>query len=391
MNLKELIKDLDYEVLNGDIDVDINGIQYDSRKVNSSDVFVCIPGFTVDGHNFAEKAVNSGANVIICEKDITAYKDVTIIKVKNTRKALAKVSAVYYNNPERRLKIIGVTGTNGKTTSVFMLKAILEKAGFKVGLIGTIANYIGDKKLKAERTTPESLELFKLFNDMTEAGVDYCVMEVSSHSLDLDRVYGIEFNSGIFTNLTQDHLDYHKTLENYFNSKAKLFTVSKSSIINLDDDYGVALADKTQEKLTYAIDKNADLKAENINLTSRGSTFELEYNGEKEIFNINIPGKYNIQNALGCIGSILKEGVHLKVIKEGLDSLKAVPGRCEIVTQGRNLGFEIIVDYAHTPDSLLKILKTAREFTDGRLISVFGCGGDRDNSKRHIMVGTERV
>ncbi|MEG2936307.1 MAG: UDP-N-acetylmuramoyl-L-alanyl-D-glutamate--2,6-diaminopimelate ligase, partial [Clostridium sp.] len=232
MKIVDLLAGLNYEFVSGERNIEINNPNYDSRKVQPGDVFFAITGFSTDGHKYIATAVERGAKVVVIEKDIELIEGVTYIKVDNGRRALAMASCNFYDHPSRKMKLIGITGTNGKTTSAFMIKAILEAAGYKVGLIGTIANYIGSEELHAERTTPESLELQELFNKMVEAGVDYCVMEVSSHSLDLGRVYGTNFEEGIFTNLTQDHLDFHKTFENYYKAKAKLFDISKNSIIN---------------------------------------------------------------------------------------------------------------------------------------------------------------
>ncbi|GAA0121367.1 MAG: UDP-N-acetylmuramoyl-L-alanyl-D-glutamate--2,6-diaminopimelate ligase [Clostridium argentinense] len=385
MNLNKLLKGFDFEVLNGSLNTEINSIQYDSRKINKGDIFFCIEGFNVDGHKYIKSAIDKGATVIVVQKEVEDCGDVTLIKVENTRKALAKASSNFYDNPSKRLKLIGVTGTNGKTTSTFMIKSILEQCGHKVGLIGTIANYIGDKKLHSERTTPESLELHQLFNEMVKEDVEYCIMEVSSHSLELDRVYGIEFSKGIFTNLTQDHLDFHKTFENYFNAKLKLFLNSKISIVNADDNYGEKIIDSiVGDVVTYGLESQAMLRAKNLKLHSRGIEFTLVYNGNEEDIKLSIPGKYNVYNALGCIAATIHEGASIEDIKEALKKV-AVPGRCEIVTLNHDLGYDVIVDYAHTPDGLENILNSAREFTFGRLISVFGCGGDRDKTKRPIM------
>lgn len=392
MNLKEIMKGIKYEVVKGNEDLDIEEIQYDSRKVKSRDVFVCIKGYVTDGHKYIDKACKSGASAIVISEEIGSLPDCTVIKVENTRKALAIISSNYYDNPSKKMKIIGVTGTNGKTTSTFMMKSILETAGYKVGLVGTIANYIGDKKVPSHRTTPESLELQKLFKHMVDEGVQYCVMEVSSHSLYLNRAYGIRFSEAVFTNLTRDHLDFHKTFENYYKAKLILFKNTVNSVINIDDKYGDRVyEDALGTKITYAINKRADLKADNLNIHSRGANFDVTYRDQTVHINLNIPGKYNVMNALGSAGACLCEGISLETVKKGLESMNAVPGRCEIVTKGYNLGYEIIIDYAHTPDGLENILKTAREFTTGRLISVFGCGGDRDNTKRPIMgkIGTE--
>lgn len=392
MKLKEMLKDLNYEIVKGTDEININNIQYDSRSIEKGDLFFAIQGYNTDGHKYISTAHEKGAIAIIYDKDMDNLPECTMIKVKNSRKAMAKVSSNFYGNPKDKLNIIGVTGTNGKTTSTFMIKSILEEAGFKVGLLGTIANYIGNKKIHSDRTTPESLEIHKLFKHMVDEGVDYCVMEVSSHSLYLDRVYGINFSQSIFTNLTQDHLDFHKTFENYYQAKLLLFKNSKNSIINMDDEYGKRVYDDIKgNKLTYSIEAKSNLKAENIKMHSAGVEFSINYEGKEAEINMHIPGRYNIQNALGSALACLNEGISLEVVKRGFENMSGVPGRCEIVTKKYNLGYEIIVDYAHTPDGLENILKTAREFTKGRLISVFGCGGDRDKTKRPIMgkIGTE--
>jgi UDP-N-acetylmuramoyl-L-alanyl-D-glutamate--2,6-diaminopimelate ligase len=272
-----------------------------------------------------------------------------------------------------------------------MIKSILEKAGFKVGLIGTIANYIGDRRIPSQRTTPESLELHALFNEMVAEGVNYCIMEVSSHSLALDRVYGIKFTSGIFSNLTQDHLDFHKNFEEYFNAKYRLFQNSKYSIINIDDEYGKRIFNNIDNnKITYSVEHHSDVKADHIYMHSTGVDFNIKYQGVSEKISLKIPGRYNVYNALCSAAVCFNEGVKFDEVREGLEKV-LVPGRCEIVTHNYKLGYEIIIDYAHTPDGLENILKTVREFTKGRVISVFGCGGDRDKTKRPIMgkLGTE--
>jgi len=391
MKLRSIMENIKFDIIQGSIDLDIMTIQYDSRKVKQGDVFFCVEGYNVDGHKYVQDAMNNGAVAIICQKDIDKNLNCSVIKTNDSRKALAISAANYYKNPSRNMKIIGITGTNGKTTSAFMIKSILEQKGYKVGLIGTIANYIGEKKMHTERTTPESLELHELFSEMVEAKVDYCVMEVSSHSLSLDRVYGIEFCESIFTNLTQDHLDFHITFENYFSAKLKLFDNSKKAIINTDDTYGErAYNSITGSKLSYGLGKNTDVMASDIKMHSRGSNFNLVYKNDSYEMELSIPGNYNIYNALGAIAVCLSEGIEPEVIKIALLKVQ-VPGRCELVSDTDNLGFEIILDYAHTPDGLENILRTAREFTKGKLISVFGCGGDRDKAKRPIMgrIGSE--
>ncbi len=391
MKIEEILKGSTYTVLSGDESIEINDPQYDSRKIKCEDMFFAIGGFNVDGHNFISKAIENGAKAVVVEKDVTLVEGITFIKVENGRRALAIAASNFYDNPSKKMKIIGITGTNGKTTSAFMLKGILEAKGYKVGLIGTIANYIGDKEIHTEKTTPESLELQKLFKDMVDSDIDYCVMEVSSHSLDLDRVYGIEFSQGIFTNLTQDHLDFHKTFENYFNAKSKLFKICKHSVVNVDDSYGIKLLEKINSRVTtYSIEKESDLRGIDINLESTGIIFNLKGNEKTYKVQLPIPGRYNVYNALGCIGAALDEGIDMDTIVEGLSKV-TVPGRCENLTLGMNLGFQVIRDYSHTPDSLKNILENLRELTKGKLICIFGCGGDRDRTKRPIMgeIGTE--
>lgn len=389
MILKSLLKGLDYEVIKGNEESKVQNIRYDNRKIEQGDAFVCVKGFKVDGHSFIGDAIKKGARVLIVQEEVSVQEDITIIKVKDTRKALAVMSSNYFGNPKDKLKIIGITGTNGKTTSAFIIKSILEKAGFMTGLIGTIANYIGNKKVDAVRTTPESYELHELFKNMVDAGVEYCVMEVSSHSLELDRVYGIQFEEGIFTNLTRDHLDFHKTFENYYNAKFKLFERSNHSIINLDDPYGANIVKDIEERgvktkvSTFSIEKESDFKAFEIKSHSNGSEFKVNLESIEE-FSINIPGEYNIYNSLGCIICAYNLNIPMDKIKEGLSDV-VIPGRCELVAKEKNLPYSIIIDYAHTPDGLENILSTVKAFTKNRMISVFGCGGDRDKVKRPQM------
>lgn len=389
MILKSLLKGLDYEVIKGNEESKVQNIRYDNRKIEQGDAFVCVKGFKVDGHSFIGDAIKKGAKTLIIQEDVSVQEDITIIKVRDTRKALAIMSSNYFGNPKDKLKIIGITGTNGKTTSAFIIKSILEKAGFMTGLIGTIANYIGNKKVDAVRTTPESYELHELFKNMVDARVEYCVMEVSSHSLELDRVYGVQFEEGIFTNLTRDHLDFHKTFENYYNAKFKLFERSNHSIINLDDPYGANIVKDIEERgvktkvSTFSIEKESDFKAFEIKSHSNGSEFKVNLESIEE-FSINIPGEYNIYNSLGCIICAYNLNIPMDKIKEGLSDV-VIPGRCELVAKEKNLPYSIIIDYAHTPDGLENILSTVKAFTKNRMISVFGCGGDRDKVKRPQM------
>lgn len=393
MKLLELLDGVKYKLVKGDLDKEIVNIQYDSRKVNSNDIFVCLSGFEVDGHEFANRAIEAGASVLICEKDLnfnSISDEVTVIRVEEGRKALAILSANYYGHPTKNLKLIGVTGTNGKTTSVYILKSILEKAGEKVGLIGTIANYIGDEKIKSERTTPESLELQKLFKEMVDKGCTYCVMEVSSHSLELDRVYGCSFEIGIFTNLTRDHLDFHGTFDNYYNAKFKLFERSRTSVVNIDDNYGYRVINdlnKLSKKIvTYSIKDSSDFKAYDINLEEKDIIFKVNETEYKSV----LPGQYNVYNALGVISAVKTLGIGDEAIKSGLLDV-TVPGRCERIGNKYDVPYEIIIDFAHTPDGLKNILETLRVSTKNRLIAVYGSGGDRDKVKRAELgrVGSE--
>ena len=385
MKVKNLLCNIEYKLLQGSVDTEIKKVEYDSRKVSENDAFLCITGFKTDGHKYALNAVKSGASVIFCEKEIEGIdENVTVIKFENTRKALAHIAAEFYGRPSERMNVVGVTGTNGKTTTTFLIKSVLDKIGHKTGIIGTIENRIGDEIIPTERTTPESLELQELFKRMADEGCKDVVMEVSSHALDLHRVDEIRYNIGIFTNLTQDHLDYHITMENYKIAKSLLFERCLSSVINIDDEAGDFMVSKSKGRvITFAIDKKADLQAENIHISADGVKFTLDYEGKEYPVSLNTPGKFSIYNALGAIGACILMGIDMNTIIEGLSENKGVSGRFQTVRSKR--GFNAIVDYAHTPDGLENILKTAKEFVKGRIITVFGCGGDRDRTKRPIM------
>lgn len=389
MNLRYVLNGMNYTVIQGNDDIDFSKINYDSRKVKQSDIFVCIKGYETDGHNYINKALENGAKIIVVQDDVKIdNSEVTIVKTEDTRRALALMGSNYYGNPSEKMKIIGVTGTNGKTTTAFMIKDILESSGKKVGLIGTIANYIGNEKLHTERTTPESLELQELFAEMIDKGVEYCVMEVSSHSLALDRVYGVNFDIGIFTNLTRDHLDFHKTFENYYEAKFKLFEKCSIRIVNIDDNYGKQVIKdleelKAENIYSFSVKEESDFRAFDEEMGNKDIKFKINL-VKPEQFTLGIPGEYNIYNALGAIGACYKLGISIEHIREGIEKV-VVPGRCERVAREYNLPYDIIIDYAHTPDGLENILKTTKEFTEGRLISVFGCGGDRDKVKRPEM------
>lgn len=373
--------------------IEVVDITRDTRQVKKGSLFIAVIGAKVDGHDLINEAIKKGANVIIHSKDINDIKDnVAYIKVKDTRECMAIIAKTFFNIKDNDLIFLGVTGTNGKTTSTYMMKHILEHAKNKVGLIGTIANYIGEKMIPTNMTTPEAIELFRLIKDMKEFGCKYCLMEVSSHASAMGRVEGLNFSRGMFTNLTQDHMDYHKTFENYYNAKFKFIKGSESTVINTDDKYGKKMLDTLYETTkdnnivtSYGIN-DGYVRAKNLDLQSNGSSFDL-YIGEEFKGNVklHIPGLYNIYNALGVIGMlVVGKFVTVKEAIEGFDTMKAVAGRCERVYHDK-MKCTVVVDYAHTPDGLENILKTMKEVVKGKLITVFGCGGDRDKTKRPLM------
>ena len=397
MLLSEILRNsnLDYTATN-EIDytkIDVIDITRDTRQVIEGSLFIAVIGLKVDGHDLINDAIEKGAKVIVHSKDISEIKEgVAYIRVSDTRECMAIIAKTFFNIQDSDLIFLGVTGTNGKTTSTYMMKHILEHAGNKVGLIGTIANYIGDKMIPTSMTTPEAIELFRLIKDMREAGCKYCLMEVSSHASAMGRVEGLNFSRGMFTNLTQDHMDYHKTFENYYNAKFKFIKGAKSTVINCDDQYGKKMLDTLHENskydevvTSYGVD-NGFVRAKNLDLQANGSTFDL-YIGEefKGRVKLHIAGLYNIYNALGVIGMLVVGGyVAVEEVIEAFDTMKAVAGRCERVYHDK-MECTVVVDYAHTPDALENILKTMKEVTKDKIITVFGCGGDRDKTKRPIM------
>ncbi|MBE7036094.1 MAG: UDP-N-acetylmuramoyl-L-alanyl-D-glutamate--2,6-diaminopimelate ligase [Ruminococcaceae bacterium] len=363
--------------------IDITGIAYDSRKISPGDLFVCIKGYQTDGHLYIENAIQNGAAAILVQDEV-APLSVPCLRAENTRKALAQIAANFYDHPERKLKTVAVTGTNGKTTVTTLIKSILEFAGKSVGLIGTNANMIRNTVLPTAHTTPESLDLFALFAQMVEEGLEYVVMEVSSHSLFLHRVYGIPFTVATFTNLTQDHLDFHETMENYFLAKKILFTMCDVAIINVDDSYGRRIMDDIGcPMVTYGVDNDATFKAESYRISSRGVIFDLIANETTLPIRLGIPGKFSIYNCLAAFATCTVLGIEPQKIADALLIAKGVPGRAESVYTGTD--YTVLIDYAHTPDGLENIIKTVKEFAQGRVVTLFGCGGDRDPVKRPIM------
>lgn len=392
MELKRILVGLENLKVKGNLDTEIKGIAKSSNEVKEGYLFVAIKGFTVDGHNFIEDAIKNGATAVMVEegcdlKSIKFKEDTIIIMAKSTREGLAIVSSNFYNNPSTKFKLIGVTGTKGKTTTTYMIKEILEKAGQKVGLIGTIATYINGKKIKdSERTTPESLELQQLFAQMVEEGVETVVMEVSSQSLKLNRVAGCNFDIVIFTNFSEDHISpkEHPDMEDYFNSKLKLFEMCKTGIVNTDDLHGAKIPRLFPESniTTYGIDNFANVLAKDITITNSYVDFKVKIKDRNERVKTGIPGRFSVYNSLAAICVAQKFGIDPEIVKQALLEVR-VPGRSEMVDN--KLELPIMIDYAHSPESLQNILYATKSYTRGRVISVFGCGGDRDSSKRPIM------
>ena len=392
MNLKNMLVGLEGLKVKGNLDTEITGVESNSKNVKEGFLFVAIKGFSTDGHEFIQKAIENGAKAIIVQEDcdlniLKSLKDTVIIMAKDTREALAIVSANFYDNPSKKFKLIGVTGTKGKTTTTFMIKEILEKAGKNVGLIGTIAIYINGKKMKdSDRTTPESLELQQIFSKMVEQGVEVVVMEVSSQSLKLHRVDGCDFDYVLFTNFSEDHIspNEHPNMKDYFESKLKLFKMCKNGIVNTDDLHGAKIPGMFPENniVTYGIDNYANVLAKDITITNSYVDFKVKITDRNERVKTGIPGRFSVYNSLAAICVAQKFGISPEVIKEALAEVR-VPGRSELVDNKKEI--PIMIDYAHSPESLENILQAVKSYTRGKVISVFGCGGDRDSGKRPIM------
>ena len=384
MKLKELLKGLEILDTNVDVELEIADVSYDSRQTKPGDLFVAMIGFATDGHAYIEKAMSAGAAAVLCQNLPAA--EVPYVQVADSRRALAVVGANFYGHPADAMTMVAVTGTNGKTSSTYLLKFILEQvAGAKVGLIGTNQNMIGDEVIPTERTTPESFEVQKLFAQMRDAGCTHVVMEVSSHALALDRVYGVPYAVGIFTNLTQDHLDFHETMEAYCDAKAILFRNCGIGVCNADDSWTERLlADATCKKFFYAEDANADLRAEDIVLEADHVAFTAVTAEERVPVRVNIPGGFMVYNTLDVLGAALALGISLEKSAEALASVASVKGRVEVVsTPGKD--YTVLIDYAHSPDGMVNVLSSVKGFAKGRTIALFGCGGDRDRTKRPKM------
>ena len=377
MKLKDIVKNLTIISSHADMDMEISGICYDSRLARPGDLFVAVKGFESDGHKFIPKALANGASAVLCED--LSQGNYPYIQTDDCRLGLALASREFFGNPASEMTLIGITGTNGKTTSSYIMKHLLESAqGAKVGLIGTNGNMIGDEFIHSERTTPESYELHKLFRQMADAGCTHVIMEVSSHSLILERVAGINFDIAVYTNLTQDHLDFHGSMEAYADAKRKLFSMCKVGCFNLDDPWAAYMMEGAScTIMTFSAELNdADLAAKDIRLSASGVRFAAVGKDGLSLVKLGIPGMFSVHNALGVMSAGLALGVSLDKCAEALASASGVKGRVEVVpTDG---DYSILIDYAHTPDALENVLKTLQPVTKGRLIALFGCGGDRD-------------
>ena len=384
MKLRELLNGVPVASCAVDLEMEITGVSYDSRATQPGDLFVAMTGYATDGHKYIATALEKGAAAVLCQN--LPEGDGPYIRTEDSRRALAVIGGNWFGHPAEEMTMIAVTGTCGKTTTTYLLKAILEQArGVKVGLIGTNQNMIGSDVIPTERTTPESFEVQKLFREMADAGCTHVVMETSSHALYLDRVYGVRYDVGIFTNLTQDHLDFHKTMENYCDAKAILFRNCVTGVVNADDPWTPRLLkDADCKVMTYAEQADADLRAENIVLSAGGIAFDAVSGAERAPIRVNIPGGFMVYNTLDVLGAALALGISLEESAVVLAKVPHVKGRVEIVpTPGKD--YTILIDYAHTPDSMVNVLQTVKEFAKGRTVAVFGCGGDRDKTKRPPM------
>ena len=384
MKLKELLKGIDVIAATADLEMEIPHVRYDSRAVEAGDLFVAVTGYAVDGHKFIPSVMKKGAAAVICEREPEG--EIPYVLVEDSRRCLAALGANFCGRPAEKMTMVAVTGTNGKTSTTYLLKAILEQArGAKVGLIGTNQNMIGDTVIPTERTTPGPFEAQELFGEMYAAGCTHVVMETSSHALVQGRIHGVHYDIGIFTNLTQDHLDYHHTMEEYCDAKAILFRNCRLGVVNADDSWTPRLLkDATCEVLSYARNAEADLRAEEITLAADHISFTAVTKEERVPIRVNIPGGFMVYNTLDVLGAALGLGISLEESAKVLATVPPVKGRVEVVpTPGKD--YTILIDYAHTSDSLENVLSTVKGFAKGRTVALFGCGGDRDRTKRPLM------
>lgn len=389
MIVKNLLKDIKYCVLQGTDNTEIGSITWDSRKAREGSLFICVKGKNVDRHEFAADAVKAGANVLIIEHEVSDIpKKVSVIQVNNTKEVMARIASIYYGEPSEYMNLIGITGTNGKTSVSWFIARILEVSGRKTGIIGTIENRAGNTIMKVEKlnpTTPDSIELQATLREMKEAGVTDVAMEVTSSALENHRVDHCNFDIDVFTNLTQDHLDEHGTMENYKNAKLKLFKLCRRGVVNADEPVHSEIINNSSCEciLSYGINNAADFMAEDIEYTISGVYFTLNHHGFRSRIHLKVPGKFSVYNALAAMAACYLSGLTLEQIIKGIGSVEGVKGRFEAIPNSK--GCLVIVDYAHTPDGLTNILSSAREIAKKRIITVFGCGGDRDTGKRPLM------
>ncbi|WP_424768287.1 UDP-N-acetylmuramoyl-L-alanyl-D-glutamate--2,6-diaminopimelate ligase [Paenibacillus sp. sgz302251] len=395
MRLREVAELLITSRLIGDGETELTGIETDSRSIVKGQLFICLRGHTVDGHQFAPEAVGAGAVALIAERELAL--EVPQLIVRDCRLAMAVLANFFYKHPSRTIKLIGVTGTNGKTTTTYLIEQVLNDQRRPTGVIGTIELRYAGQSFPMSSTTPQTLQLQRYLSEMRDAGIAYCAMEVSSHALKQGRVKGCRFRTAVFTNLTQDHLDYHETMSRYAAVKGLFFSRLGNvyaeeeqdrsyAVLNADDPVSQEYAELTAaEVVTYGIDNDADVRASNIRITAKGTSFEVStFRGSAEV-SLQMAGKFNVYNALAAISAVLIEGVELRLIAASLKAIPGVPGRVEAVNAGQN--FAVIVDYAHTPDGLENVLRAVREFVEKKIICVFGCGGNRDRTKRPLMGG----
>src|SRR5213082_1112821 len=393
MQLKVLAGAITPRRVSGSLDREVESIAYHSRRVQRNTLFVAIRGEKSDGHQFVDQAIELGASVIVAEREISSPR-ATCLVVENTRNALADLSANFYGHPARKLRLAAVTGTNGKTTTTFLIKHICEKAGLRSGLIGTVQYEIGERVIPATRTTPEALDVQELLAQIVNASCRVAAMEVSSHALAQERTRGIEWDVAVFTNLTQDHLDFHGTMENYFEAKMKLFAdlaeqtgkTKPVAVINIDDRYGAQLVDRLDKKIsmiTYGVSARADFRASNYHAEFAGTSYQLDAHGKSYLVRVPLIGRFNVANSMAALAAASSVGIGLREAILSLSRSPQVPGRLEAVPAKRQ--FQVFVYYAHTDDALLNVLKTLRELEPRKLLVVFGCGGNRDRQKRPLM------
>ena len=363
-------------------DIEVTNLAYDNRAVEPGALFFCVPGFTRDGHDYAPDAIGRGAVALVVERAL--HLGVPEIRVASVREAMAPAAAAFYGDPTGVLQVTGVTGTNGKTTTAFLIRELLEAAGLQTGLLGTVKSVIGGDEREVQRTTPEAIDLQRTFREMLDAGDRACSIEVSSHALELHRADAVHFAAAIFTNLTQDHLDFHETMEDYFRAKQRLFETGPGvAVINVDDPYGARLAGTVENPVTFAVDHDATYRALDVETGLSGSRFTVLVGDDRVEVGSPLRGTFNVYNVLGALATAHRLGVGLDTIAGAVERAGQVPGRFEPVDEGQR--FAVLVDYAHTPDSLENVLAAARTLTEGRVHVVFGCGGDRDRGKRPLM------